>query len=79
MPDFMMGLAKGIDENAWRVQDALKDATGGMTLSGRTTNVEMGGIAVNVYASPNQDANAIARQVMAVMQNEYNAKKAVFA
>ena len=79
MPDFMMGLAKGIDANAWRVQDALKDATGGMTLSGKTTNVEMGGIAVNVYASPNQDANAIARQVMAVMQNEYNAKKAVFA
>lgn len=79
MPDFMMGLAKGIDDNAWRVQDALKDATGGMTLSGKTTNVEMGGIAVNVYASPNQDANAIARQVMAVMQNEYNAKKAVFA
>lgn len=79
MPDFMMGLAKGIDDNAWRVQDALKDATGGMTLSGKTTNVEMGGIAVNVYASPNQDANAIARQVMAIMQNEYNAKKAVFA
>lgn len=79
MPDFMIGLAKGIDDNAWRVQDALKDATGGMTLSGKTTNVEMGGIAVNVYASPNQDANAIARQVMAVMQNEYNAKKAVFA
>lgn len=79
MPDFMTGLAKGIDENAWRVQDALKDATGGMTLSGRTTNVDMGGVAVNVYAAPNQDANAIARQVMAVMQNEYNAKKAVFA
>lgn len=79
MPDFMIGLAKGIDDNAWRVQDALKDATGGMTLSGKTTNVEMGGVAVNVYASPNQDANAIARQVMAVMQNEYNAKKAVFA
>ena len=79
MPDFMMGLAKGIDENAWRVQDALADMTVGMALSGKTTNVDMGGINVNVYASPNQDANAIARQVMAVMQNEYNAKKAVFA
>ena len=79
MPDFMIGLANGIDDNAWRVQDALKDMTGGMTLSGKTTNVEMGGISVNVYASPNQDANAIARQVMAIMQNEYNAKKAVFA
>lgn len=79
MPDFMQGLAQGIDDNAWRVQDALRNATGGMTLSGKTTNVEMGGIAVNVYASPNQDANAIARQVMAIMQNEYNSKKAVFA
>lgn len=79
MPDFMMGLAKGIDANAWRVQDALKDATGGMTLSGRTTNVEMGGIAVNVYASPNQDTNAIADAVMRKMQGAVDARRAVFA
>lgn len=79
MPDFMKGLAHGIDSNAWRVQDALRNATGGMTLAGNSTNVDFGGVAINVYASQNQDANAIARQVMAVMQNEYNAKKAVFA
>lgn len=30
MPDFMAGLAAGIDANAWRVQDALKDATASM-------------------------------------------------
>lgn len=79
MPDFMMGLAKGIDANAWRVQDALKDATGGMTLSGRTTNVEMGGVSVNVYASPNQDTNAIADAVMRKMQGAVDARRAVFA
>jgi phage-related protein len=79
MPDFMMGLAKGIDENAWRVQDALKDATGGMTLSGKTTNVEMGGVSVNVYASPNQDTNAIADAVMRKMQGAVDARRAVFA
>lgn len=79
MPDFMKGLAHGIDSNAWRVQDALRNATGGMTLAGNSTNVDFGGVAINVYAAQNQDANAIARQVMAVMQNEYNAKKAVFA
>lgn len=79
MPDFMKGLAAGIDANAWRVQDALRNATGGMTVAGRSTNVDFGGVAINVYAAQNQDANAIARQVMAVMQNEYNAKKAVFA
>ena len=79
MPDFMMGLAKGIDANAWRVQDALKDATGGMTLSGKTTNVEMGGVSVNVYASPNQDTNAIADAVMRKMQGAVDARRAVFA
>ena len=79
MPDFMKGLAHGIDSNAWRVQDALRNATGGMALAGNSTNVDFGGVAINVYAAQNQDANAIARQVMAVMQNEYNAKKAVFA
>lgn len=79
MPDFMMGLAKGIDDNAWRVQDALKDATGGMTLSGKTTNVEMGGVSVNVYASPNQDTNAIADAVMRKMQGAVDARRAVFA
>lgn len=79
MPDFMKGLAAGIDANAWRVQDALANATGGMTLSGKTQNIDYGGVAINVYAAQGQDVNALARQIMAVMQNEYNSKKAVFA
>lgn len=32
MPDFMQGLAKGIDSNTWRVQNALKRLTQGMDL-----------------------------------------------
>lgn len=79
MPDFMQGLADGISANAWRVQDAMEGLTGGMAMTGKTTNVDYGGVSINVYAAQNQDENAIARHVMAVMQNEYNAKKAVFA
>ena len=79
MPDFMQGLADGISANSWRVQDAMEGLTGGMTLSGKTTNVEMGGVSVNVYASPNQDTNAIADEVMRKMQGAVDARRAVFA
>lgn len=78
MPDFMKGLAKGIDDNAWRVEDAMRGVASDMTLnSGNTTN--LGGVSVNVYASPNQDVHSIAREVVNVMTNTFNAKKAVFA
>ena len=80
MPDFMEGLAKGIDANAWRVQDALANATGGMSVMGQGGSVtNMGGVSVNVYAQPGQDARAIAQEVIRVMTNQVNAKKAVFA
>ena len=80
MPDFMEGLAQGIDANAWRVQDALANATGGMSVMGQGGSVtNMGGVSVNVYAQPGQDARAIAQEVIRVMTNQVNAKKAVFA
>ena len=78
MPDFMKGLAHGIDANAWRVEDAMRNVADGMTLKGgNTTN--LGGVNIVINTTPNQDANAIAQQVIAVMTNELNAKKAVFA
>lgn len=78
MPDFMKGLAQGIDANAWRVEDAMRNVADGMTLKGgNTTN--LGGVNIVINTTPNQDANAIAQQVIAVMTNELNAKKAVFA
>ena len=78
MPDFMKGLAKGIDANAWRVEDAMKGVASDMTLKGGSvTNVD--GVSVVINTTPNQDANAIAQQVIAVMTNELNAKRAVFA
>ena len=77
-----LGVIKGWDDvfdsanmkNAFSMRGAI---AGMQSTTNNTTN--LGGVSVNVYATPNQDANAIARQVMAVMQNEYNAKKAVFA
>lgn len=78
MPDFMEGLARGIDSNAWRVRDALNGLSGGMSMSvtprfepatgamlaaaGSTTNV--GGLTVNVYGTEGQSVDALADRVM---------------
>ena len=76
--EMINGLARGIDANAWRVEDAMKGVASDMTLKGGSvTNV--GGVSVVINTTPNQDANAIAQQVIAVMTNELNAKRAVFA
>lgn len=53
--------------------------TNGAVTNNNTSNTNLGGVSVNVYAAPNQDANAIARQVVAEMTNTFNSKKAVFA
>ena len=55
--------------------------TGGQTITNnnQSATTNLGGVAINVYASPNHDASSIARQVMAEMTNLYNSKKAVFA
>lgn len=79
-PDMMKLYAKGIEDNAWRVQDAVANAAGGMSLAataGQTTN--LGGVSIVVNAAEGQDANAVAEMVMRKMQNAVNARKAVFA
>lgn len=81
MPDFMKGLASGIENNAWRVQDALKDATGGMVVGGnmRGSTTNYGGVSINVYAQPGQDVNGLADVIMQKMQGAVNRREAVFA
>lgn len=79
-PDMMRLYAKGIEDNAWRVQDAITDVAGGMsvaTQAGTTTN--LGGVSIVVNAAEGQDANAIADMVMRKMQSAVNSRKAVFA
>ena len=91
MPDFMKGLSNGIDSNAWRVRDALKNATGGMKLvgefgaqaqaggAGSQTTQNFGGVTINVHAAPGQSEQQIAKQVIKELNNQVNAKRAVFA
>lgn len=75
MPDFMAGLAKGIDRNAWRVRDAVAGLSSDMTLSlspsadpsgGTYTNMttNVGGITVQVYGTEGQSVDALADRVM---------------
>ena len=85
MPDFMRGLAKGIDANAWRVQDAVESLASGMVVSPvlasspagghistqTTTNqtTNLGGVSVSVYAAPGQSVDQVADAVAVKLQN----------
>ena len=85
-----LGVIKGWDDvftpantrRAFNMQAIVEDMkTGGqmITNNNQSATTNLGGVAINVYASPNHDASSIARQVMAEMTNLYNSKKAVFA
>lgn len=79
-PDMMKLYAKGIEDNAWRVQDAVANAAGGMSVAAQAgQSMNLGGVSITVNAAEGQDANAIADMVMRKMQNAVNARKAVFA
>lgn len=89
MPDFMKGLAKGIDQNAWRVEDALKNVSTDMSIAAalspgvgygsqkNTTNNYS--IPITVYAQPGQDVNELADVIMQKMQSAVVRREAVFA
>ena len=80
MPDFMQGLAEGIDSNAWRVQNALKNVTGGMSVTAKAgTTTNLGGVYITVNGAQGQDVNALADIVMVRMQNAVSRREAVYA
>lgn len=79
MPDFMQGLAKGIESNAWRVENAMRNVTADMSIGGQGSVTNMGGVSIVVNAAEGQDENAIADMVMRKMQSAVNSRKAVFA
>lgn len=91
MPDFMAGLAKGIDANAWRVTDALQSVSGQMVFTPQAYAEQNAGaaasgssytgspISINVYAAEGQDENLIAELVMRKIETATQRKGAVFA
>ncbi|HIX16956.1 MAG TPA: hypothetical protein H9860_01445 [Candidatus Gemmiger faecavium] len=75
MPDMMQGMAKGIRENSWRLEQAMNAATSnlqanvninGMTAAGGSMN--MGGVSITVNPAPGMDVNALADAVAYKLQ-----------
>ena len=81
MPDFMKGMARGIEDNAWRIDDALAGVSNMMVFrpqayaaqpaasAAGTGSVYAGRpISITVNAAPGQDENYIAELVMQKIQ-----------
>lgn len=90
MPDFMAGLARGINDNAWRVTDALQSVTGQMVftpqaysaqpaLAANEKNSLLGRpITITINAAPGQSEEYIADLVMRRIQTLTERKEATW-
>lgn len=85
MPDMMAGMARGIRQNAWQLEDALDAATSYMqpdvnvSGSGRSSSaVNLGGVQITVQAAPGMDVDQLARAVAYHIQLLANQKGAAF-
>lgn len=91
MPDFMKGMARGIEENAWRIDDALDGVSNMMVFrpqayaaqpaasAAGTGSVYAGQpISITVNAAPGQDENYIAELVMQKIQAATARKEATW-
>lgn len=83
-PDMIDLFVKGINANAYKIDNALGRTFGVIpdtnpaTVGGART-MNMGGVSINVYGAAGQDVNQLADIVMMKMQNAVNRREAVFA
>lgn len=83
MPDMMSGLAKGIEENSWMLEDALNAATSHLGVyasinGGAGKTVNMGGINITINAAEGMDVSALADAVAYKIQTMTKQKEAVW-
>lgn len=83
MPDMMSGMAKGIEENSWMLEDALNAATSHLGVSaningGTGKTVNMGGINITINAAEGMDVNALADAVAYKIQTMTKQREAVW-
>lgn len=85
MPDMMAGMARGIRQNAWQLEDALNAATSHMSpiplqAAGGTAGggVNMGGVTIQINAPSGMDVNALADAVAYRLQTLAGRKEAVW-
>ena len=74
MPEFIGGLAKGIEDSEWMLADASRDLAQTITNNTITNNVSMA-----VYGTAGQSADDIANVVMLKIQQATNSRRAVWA
>lgn len=84
MPDMMAGMARGIRQNAWQLEDALNAATSHMapvavqTQAGAGGGVNMGGVTIQINAPAGMDVNALADAVAYRLQTLAGRKEGVW-
>ena len=84
MPDMMAGMARGIRQNAWQLEDALNAATSHMapmtvqTQAGTGGGVNMGGVTIQINAPEGMDINALADAVAYRLQTLTARKEAMW-
>ena len=74
MPEFVSGLAKGIEDSEWMLADASRDLAQTITNNTVTNNISM-----SVYGTAGQSAADIADIVMLRIQQATNSRRAVWA
>lgn len=74
MPEFVRGLAKGIEDSEWMLADASRDLAQTITNNTTTNNISM-----SVYGTAGQNAADIADMVMLRIQQATNSRRAVWA
>ena len=84
MPDMLNGMAKGIRENAWQLEDALNAATGNLQTNVNVASLpasggmSMGAVNITINAAPGMDVNALADAVAYKIQSMAQRKAAVW-
>lgn len=86
MPDFMQGLADGINSNAWRVEDAMSNLSADMALNvtGTTkplanqSSFNYGGVVINLNVPEGANGRMLVDEIEAELANRTIRRKAVF-
>lgn len=84
MPDMLNGMAKGIRENAWQLEDALNAATSNLQTNVNVASLpasggmNMGAVNITINAAPGMDENALAEAVAYKLQHMYERRRAVW-
>lgn len=82
MPDFMKGLASGIDNNLFRIEDAMKDVSSTMVLNpgeqARANSYNYGGVVINLNVPEGANGRQLVDEIETEIVNRTLRGRAVF-